>query len=81
MFLEALNLWEMVGSEYNRFSGPRHHMAGESTDESIVDVSLGGPTVRTAQFADAYNNLNAPEEHLSPLGVLHSDSNTEWETP
>jgi hypothetical protein len=42
-------------------------MAGEGTDESVVDVSLGGPTMDANISAGAYSNLNAPGEQLKPL--------------
>jgi hypothetical protein len=54
---------------FNRFGGPRHNMVGEGTDESIVDVTLGGPAMDTDQIANASSYLNAPQVHLNPLGV------------
>jgi hypothetical protein len=65
---------------FNRFNGPRHNMAGEGTDESIVDVSLGGPTMDANNSAGAFDNLNAPEEQLNPLG-LPLPTVTEWDAP
>jgi hypothetical protein len=61
----------------NRFSGPRHNMAGEGVDESIIDVSLGGPTTSTD---NASSNLSVQEEHLNPLGVSLRTV-TEWPKP
>jgi hypothetical protein len=63
---------------FNKFNGPRHNMAGEGTDESIVDISMGGPTMDANNSAGASNNLNAPEEQLGPLG-LFPQILTEWD--
>jgi hypothetical protein len=74
------NGWGTVngGRSLNRFGGPRHNMAGEELDESIIDVSLGGPTASTDQPGNASSHLNVQEGHPNPLGVSLPGTNTEW---